>query len=1376
MRYLPESISQSGFSNRHNIPKSITLTCLITLNCFFTLIPLVHAGDIVATVRNLAGSNQPNAYLMRHSSTWTFLDDRSADANGIARWTNISSGTYNLQAYWPNATHNLNELWEQVSVVVPASGVTNVLLARRMPYASHFRLMSGARNVTGNIVPSGTVIRVETVLTSLETASFQARSIVWFDRTSNLVGGFVTTNTAQLILSGQTLTQAFTRTVNATGNYFRTLRVQTDTGGGFLPTDAWAMEHMLTVTPVTGFRMTNSYIAITSDGVTNWYGMTGAFNPPLPSVITGNVVQVTAGDIQTFPGGGGFASCDRMRFVYRINSGAWITNNMPFLTNAEGDQNDKWALTNTLAVLVPGNQLSFYFQGLSDGQPYQLEIGDGNYVFTNFERNATSPYSINVVERPIEPFSLQGIVRDRFSGGQVPGATVEARWIQGSSWTVVAVTNTDDNGHYSITNLSNSFQPIEVVISKIGYADESRSGNPNAMAFLSFALDPQTSTPSRFTETINNFKDVWFEFPPASPNVIRIHNNRDLYFGVQITRIRGGVESTILPASTANILGPKKYWLFETSVIEVTDPDPQIGDTYEVLLMHGDANGGPDPVVQHEVMEKNLEQVGRAIAGETLKQMGRLYPSEVLLNKTKAFWDAHIFIDAISDSVRDGTAFPFADAVVKKVFTSNKLYEQVLGLTSDEAALFSGSVRVLTVMPRFLDQIEHSSYRQARPHAYQYLALQRVAGPYAALSLYTTGSGGGENNTGGYQLPSQLYFNVDIESATRRLTNIWAVVDLYDPLGTLVESTQLPVQNSLLGRTGAIQLTQQGQILEAGETMTFRYVAGAPIAFSAPAYAEGDYLLTAKVFENGYPGQVDATQIGPTISQNLHFDDLAAPQPPETVTARRIDNGWVALSWDKITANMEWGPVYDMDKYEIWRRVGAGTSQFLAFVDVDPLQGEPKILIDSNCTASSTYAYKVRAIDLDGRVGPFGNEAIVNSNKLPSAVISSPTNNAVFQAGTIVNISIAASDLDGTISQVASYLGDDVLQVFTQTPYNVSWSALSQGVFVISAQAWDDQWMSSTYGAVNVSVVGQPILPVVTYSPDPPVCGQQCTISYNSVGRNLASVNPVRIHLGFNNWSTVISSDPAMAGSPGGIWTYTFPVTIDHKQIDCVFTDGSGTWDNNNNADWHTSTFLSLPTAPSGVSATTTYVDHVRISWNAVANATGYQIWRSTANNSGTATRISPASGVASPPYDDMTAIPGTIYYYWAKATNWGGVSGFSVSDSGYAIDTLLDTDGDGMSDWAENIAGTNPDNSQMYFRVMFPATSALYQMESGVVLQWQSASNRLYRVDRSTNLEYGFNQIIATNIPATPPLNTHTDHTANGANPAFYKVGVGME
>ncbi|MBI5154887.1 PKD domain-containing protein, partial [Candidatus Poribacteria bacterium] len=94
----------------------------------------------------------------------------------------------------------------------------------------------------------------------------------------------------------------------------------------------------------------------------------------------------------------------------------------------------------------------------------------------------------------------------------------------------------------------------------------------------------------------------------------------------------------------------------------------------------------------------------------------------------------------------------------------------------------------------------------------------------------------------------------------------------------------------------------------------------------------------------------------------------------------------------------------------------------------------------------------------------------------------------------------------------------------------------------------------------------------ITVAPNPPVAGQSATITYDATGRNLQGAGQVKIHLGKNNWSTVVAPDPAMTGLGGNEWEYTYTVDADATQIDFVFNNGSGTWDNNGGADWHFTT------------------------------------------------------------------------------------------------------------------------------------------------------------------------------------------------------------
>lgn len=101
---------------------------------------------------------------------------------------------------------------------------------------------------------------------------------------------------------------------------------------------------------------------------------------------------------------------------------------------------------------------------------------------------------------------------------------------------------------------------------------------------------------------------------------------------------------------------------------------------------------------------------------------------------------------------------------------------------------------------------------------------------------------------------------------------------------------------------------------------------------------------------------------------------------------------------------------------------------------------------------------------------------------------------------------------------------------------------------------------------------------------------------------------------------------------------------------------------------WNTDTTacLPVPSAPAGVVASDgTYSDHIRVTWNAASYATVYEVWRNSTNNSATAAVIH--NYVTATSYDDAYIVPGQTYYYWIKAKNSKGTSGFSVSDFGFA-------------------------------------------------------------------------------------------------------------
>ena len=86
--------------------------------------------------------------------------------------------------------------------------------------------------------------------------------------------------------------------------------------------------------------------------------------------------------------------------------------------------------------------------------------------------------------------------------------------------------------------------------------------------------------------------------------------------------------------------------------------------------------------------------------------------------------------------------------------------------------------------------------------------------------------------------------------------------------------------------------------------------------------------------------------------------------------------------------------------------------------------------------------------------------------------------------------------------------------------------------------------------------------------------------------------------------------------------------------------------------------------APTGVYATDgTSATGVTVSWNATPGAEGYKVYRGTANNPDAAEVVSSVSSVS---FDDTTAAPGTLYFYWVTATNAVSESAKSGVETGF--------------------------------------------------------------------------------------------------------------
>jgi hypothetical protein len=101
----------------------------------------------------------------------------------------------------------------------------------------------------------------------------------------------------------------------------------------------------------------------------------------------------------------------------------------------------------------------------------------------------------------------------------------------------------------------------------------------------------------------------------------------------------------------------------------------------------------------------------------------------------------------------------------------------------------------------------------------------------------------------------------------------------------------------------------------------------------------------------------------------------------------------------------------------------------------------------------------------------------------------------------------------------------------------------------------------------------------------------------------------------------------------------------------------------------------------------------------------------------------------------------------------------------------FVDSDGDGMNNWQEFIAGTNPTNAASLLAM---SSAVPLSGQNGVVVKWQSVDTRTYYLQRGTDLgsPTAFSTI-QSNIVGQAGTTLFIDTTATNGRSFFYRVGV---
>jgi len=113
-------------------------------------------------------------------------------------------------------------------------------------------------------------------------------------------------------------------------------------------------------------------------------------------------------------------------------------------------------------------------------------------------------------------------------------------------------------------------------------------------------------------------------------------------------------------------------------------------------------------------------------------------------------------------------------------------------------------------------------------------------------------------------------------------------------------------------------------------------------------------------------------------------------------------------------------------------------------------------------------------------------------NKAPGCSISNPANNATVELGQTVQISVLASDADGTIANVKISIDNVTVATLTASPYTFGWntSGETEGTYTIKAEATDDGGLSAD-DQVTVTLAAS--LPTVITTDITEITGESAT-------------------------------------------------------------------------------------------------------------------------------------------------------------------------------------------------------------------------------------------------------------------------------------------
>jgi gliding motility-associated-like protein len=131
--------------------------------------------------------------------------------------------------------------------------------------------------------------------------------------------------------------------------------------------------------------------------------------------------------------------------------------------------------------------------------------------------------------------------------------------------------------------------------------------------------------------------------------------------------------------------------------------------------------------------------------------------------------------------------------------------------------------------------------------------------------------------------------------------------------------------------------------------------------------------------------------------------------------------------------------------------------------------------------ANGTYTISAKATDNQNAVTSSASVSVTVTagNTPPVITITAPANNATYTTGASVTVSANASDADGSVTKVECFNGTVKLGEDLTSPYSFIWTNVQAGSYSLTMKATDNQNLSTTSTAINITVSASSTPPVV---------------------------------------------------------------------------------------------------------------------------------------------------------------------------------------------------------------------------------------------------------------------------------------------------------